>query len=172
MNIPSHSMRQCSSTVCAEPMFLHGDHLGSVSLVTDAAGNLVSQARYSPYGEVRWPSVSQMPTDFGYTGQRAESYTKLLDYNARFYSARLGRFISADTVVPNPGKSIDFDRFMYSAGNPIRYRDPSGHGYCNSQYADPDVCDEIDPDGDGYTNPFHVNPDDYENATDGPDGEY
>ena len=59
MNIPSHSMRQCSSTVCAEPMFLHGDHLGSVSLVTDAAGNLVSQARYSPYGEQRWPAVSQ-----------------------------------------------------------------------------------------------------------------
>ena len=65
--------------------------------------------------------------DFGFTSSGKESYTKLLDYNAHFYSPRLGRFISADTVVPNPGKSIDFDRFMYAAGNSLRYNDPSGH---------------------------------------------
>ena len=34
--------------------YLHGDHIGSVSLTTDAGGNVVSQQRYAPYGEVRW----------------------------------------------------------------------------------------------------------------------
>ena len=33
---------------------LHDDHLGSVSLATDDEGNLLSQARYTPYGQVRW----------------------------------------------------------------------------------------------------------------------
>ena len=30
--------------------YLHGDHLGSTSLATDASGNVVSQQRYKPYG--------------------------------------------------------------------------------------------------------------------------
>ncbi len=33
--------------------YLHGDHLGSVSLTTNVAGQNVSEQRYKPYGEVR-----------------------------------------------------------------------------------------------------------------------
>jgi RHS repeat-associated protein len=106
------------------------DHLGSVSLATDQQGNLLSQARHTPYGEVRWPENPDMPTDFGYTGQRSDSYINLLDYNARYYSARLGRFVSADSVIPNPGKAVSLDRFAYADANPLRYRDPSGHEIC------------------------------------------
>jgi RHS repeat-associated protein len=101
-------------------MYMYGDHLGSVSLVTDDSGNVVSQARYTPYGELRWPAVSQMPTDFGYTGQRADSFG-LMDYNARFYSPHLGRFVSADLIVPNPASAKSFDRYSYVAGNPVRW---------------------------------------------------
>ena len=64
---------------------------------------------------------------FGYTGQRNESYINLLDYNARFYSPHLGRFISADSIVPNPGDTKSYDRYSYVAGNPLRFNDPSGH---------------------------------------------
>ena len=71
---------------------------------------------------------------YGYTTHRKESYIKLLDYNARFYS-HLGRFISADTVVPNSADAKSFDRYSYVTGNPIKYQDPSGHGaYCNDDY--------------------------------------
>ncbi|HXF83850.1 MAG TPA: RHS repeat-associated core domain-containing protein, partial [Anaerolineales bacterium] len=42
-------------------------------------------------------------TDFGYTGQRALPDTGLMDYKARFYSPSLGRFLSADTIVPEAG---------------------------------------------------------------------
>ena len=67
--------------------YLHGDHLGSVSLATNAAGQKVSEQRYKPYGEVRWASGAGMPTDpstdritgplragFTFTSQRASSY--------------------------------------------------------------------------------------------------
>ena len=54
--------------------YLHGDHLGSTSLTTNAAGQKVSEQRYKPYGEVRWSSGAGMPTDFTFTGQRASSY--------------------------------------------------------------------------------------------------
>ena len=36
--------------------YLHGDHLGSTSLTTDASGKVVHDARYLPYGQVRWES--------------------------------------------------------------------------------------------------------------------
>lgn len=37
-----------------EVYYLHGDHLGSVSLTTDTEGAVVSEGRYLPYGEERW----------------------------------------------------------------------------------------------------------------------
>jgi len=50
-----------------------------------------------------------------------------MDYNARYYSARLGRFVSPDTIIPNPAASQTFNRFAYAYNNPVRYNDPSGH---------------------------------------------
>ncbi|HEY9077821.1 MAG TPA: RHS repeat-associated core domain-containing protein, partial [Anaerolineaceae bacterium] len=67
----------------------------------------------------------------------------LLDYNARFYSAYLGRFVSADSVIGNIDKTQDFDRYSYSINNPILFNDPSGHHYCESRFADPSECQGI-----------------------------
>ena len=39
----------------------------------------------------------------------------------------LGRFVSADTLVPNPGNPQDLNRYAYVRNNPLRYTDPSGH---------------------------------------------
>lgn len=33
--------------------YLHGDHLGSTSLVTNSAGAVASESRYAPFGSVR-----------------------------------------------------------------------------------------------------------------------
>jgi hypothetical protein len=48
-------------------------------------------------------------------------------YRARFYHPALGRFVSADTIVPEPGNPQDFNRYSYVQNNPINYVDPSGH---------------------------------------------
>ncbi len=80
--------------------YVHADHLGSAGLTTDAQGNVVARQSYRPYGEVRsGKAVGAMPTNAGYTGQRLDD-TGLMYYNARYYSPKLGRFISADTIVP------------------------------------------------------------------------
>lgn len=64
--------------------WLHGDHLGSTSLTTDASGEVVAEQKYLPYGEVRWVTGTQA-TDFSFTGQRGEDFG-LIDYHARYYS--------------------------------------------------------------------------------------
>jgi len=61
--------------------YLHGDHLGSVSLVTDGAQGVVSQQEFDAWGKVRSGGVSQ--TNRNYTGQYLDG-SGLLYYNARY----------------------------------------------------------------------------------------
>jgi len=77
------------------------------------------------------------PTSFRFTGQRSEmDGIGLYHYGARWYSPSLGRFISADSIIPDPGDPLAFDRYSYVLNNPLVYVDLSGHGYCdnNNQY--------------------------------------
>ena len=69
-------------------VMLHGDHLGSASLTTDAAGNVVGDRRYYPYGDTRSGTMS---TDRRFTGQREETAIGLYDYKARYYDPVIGR---------------------------------------------------------------------------------
>jgi len=115
--------------------YLHGDHLGSASLTTDATGNRVGELRYLPYGETR-SEWGVTPTGRRFTGQLEESgLGSLYDYGARRYSPLLGRFVSADTVVPNPSQSRDLNRYAYAANNPLGFVDPNGH-----QIRPPSTC--------------------------------
>jgi RHS repeat-associated protein len=61
-----------------------------------------------------------------YTGQQLDG-TGLLYYHARYYDANLGRFISADRLVPDPNDPQDFNRYSYVKNNPVLHTDPTGH---------------------------------------------
>jgi len=63
-------------------------------------------------------------------GQREESSLGLYWYNSRWYSASLGRFVSPDSIIPQPGSPQAWDRYSYVNSNPVRYTDPSGHKAC------------------------------------------
>jgi RHS repeat-associated protein len=120
------AMRTMTGSGDGEVIYLSGDHLGSVSLATDADGDLVSQARYTPYGQVRWSGETVMPTKYAFTGQRQDGFG-LMDYHARFYSSYLNRWIQPDDIIPDPVNPQDLDRYGYVRNNPIRYIDPTGH---------------------------------------------
>ncbi|MCP4360585.1 MAG: RHS repeat-associated core domain-containing protein, partial [Chloroflexi bacterium] len=54
----------------------------------------------------------------------------------------LGRFVSPDSIVPEPGSSGGFNRYRYARNNPLKYVDPTGHqGGCPEQ--DP-VCETVE----------------------------
>jgi len=67
------------------------------------------------------------PTSYRFTGQRKDATIGLYFYNSRYYDPLLGRFIQADTIVPNPGNPQSLNRYAYTLNNPVRYVDPSGH---------------------------------------------
>ncbi|MBU0492465.1 MAG: RHS repeat-associated core domain-containing protein, partial [Chloroflexi bacterium] len=78
-------------------------------------------------GEMRSSSSNPL-TDYRFTGQRFESMIGgLYDYGARFYDPLLGRFVSADTVVPGAGNPQALNRYAYVLNNPLKYTDPTGH---------------------------------------------
>jgi len=106
--------------------YLYGDHLNSATLTTDAAGTRTSETRYYPYGAHRYDWGSD-PSERDFTGQRRDAEIALLDYVARRYSPYLGRFVSPDSVVPQPGNPQSLNRYSYVLNNPLRYTDPTGH---------------------------------------------
>jgi RHS repeat-associated protein len=112
--------------------WLFGDHLGSTSITADSSGNRSGELRYKGWGELRFTSGTT-PTSFQFTGQRNESTLGLYFYNSRWFDPALGRFIQADSMVPNPLNSQSLDRYAYVLNNPTNNVDPSGHRPCNGE---------------------------------------
>jgi RHS repeat-associated protein len=115
--------------------YLFGDHLGSTAITANYNGSQwveYGEVRYKPWGEDRFTSGTT-PTTNRFTGQRQESAvgggSGLYFYNARWYDPALGRFVSADTIVPEPGNPQAWNRYSYVLNSPLRYTDPTGHSY-------------------------------------------
>ena len=47
--------------------------------------------------------------------------------NGRVYDPLIGRFMSADTIIPNPYDLRAFNRYSYVYNNPLKLFDPTGH---------------------------------------------
>ena len=131
--------------------WLVSDHLNSTSITASSTGQILSEVRYSAFGEIRYRN-NTTPTDRLYTGQRAEAELGLYYYVARWYDPSLNRFIQPDSIVPDPYNSQDWDPYAYTRNNPILYNDPSGHflclgfsgagGYCGSGTNNPGFSQE------------------------------
>jgi len=101
--------------------------------MTEASGTTVGEDRFCeaplwgyPYGETRF-TTGTMYTDKLFTGQREETGLGIYHYGARFYSPKLGRFLSPDTLVPGYGNPQAWNHYSYVLGNPLKFTDPTGH---------------------------------------------
>ncbi len=101
----------------------HTDRQGSVVATSNAAGQVVATATYSPHGEFG-TGVTAPPTGspFGYTGRQYDPETGLYQYRARYYSPRLGVFLSTDPI----GTKDDPNLYLYVGADPVNATDPTG----------------------------------------------
>ena len=78
---------------------------------------VVSKTLTTPYGTL----LRSTPTRYTFTGQEHDTALQSQDYNARFYSHSLGRFLAIDPVF-HAGESP----YAYVQNNPLIYTDPDG----------------------------------------------
>jgi RHS repeat-associated protein len=109
--------------------FLHGDHLGSTTLVTASTGAVVQRIRYDPFGAVLDNTITAGAegTRHLYTGAELDARSGLLYLRARYYHPKFGRFLTPDTLVPDLHEPQAWNRYSYVQNNPLRYVDPTGH---------------------------------------------
>lgn len=115
----------------------HTDHQGSVIATSNSAGQTVETATYSPHGEFG-AGVTAPPqgSPFGYTGRQYDVETGLYQYRARYYSPRLGQFLSTDPI----GTKDDPNLYLYVANDPVNLTDPTGmEVYLSTRHVTPAV---------------------------------
>jgi len=104
--------------------YLHDDHLGSTSAMTDHPRTETVRLAYDPWG-ARRPGHDPVRSGShpGFTGHEHDDGLNLINKIGREYDPRLGRFLSPDPVGQSP------NGYSYVDNNPTKYVDPSGHFY-------------------------------------------
>lgn len=104
------------------------DHLGNVRSVVNSSGTVLQSTDYYPFG-LAFSDANITNNRYLYNGKELENYTigssylGTLDYGARHYDARIGRWTVPD---PMAEKYYGLSSFNYCAGNPMMLVDPFG----------------------------------------------
>ncbi|MDR1153692.1 MAG: FG-GAP-like repeat-containing protein [Bacteroidales bacterium] len=107
--------------------YVHPDHLGSLTLITDATGGTVQKCSFDAWGKRTF--ITKTPSlvfDRGFTGHEHLDEFGLINMNGRMYDPVVGRFLSPDPFVQAPEFSQSYNRYSYALNNPLRYTDPTG----------------------------------------------
>ncbi|MGP9802811.1 RHS repeat domain-containing protein [Rheinheimera sp. NSM] len=123
----------------ATTRYVYSDHLGSVDVITNAAGLLEQKLSFDAFGKRRQVfTQSNQPvaltlaailnlTHRGFTGHLQVDHANVIHMGGRIYDAHIGRFLQADPFVQAPSNSQSHNRYSYVLNNPLSYTDPSGY---------------------------------------------
>jgi RHS repeat-associated protein len=104
----------------------HKDHLGSSTAMTNSAGSKIEGTEYMPFGSQRSHSGT-VTSDYLYIDQEHDNESGLYNYDARLYDPVIGKFVSADSIIPRWHDPQSLNRYAYCRNNPLKYIDPNGH---------------------------------------------
>lgn len=117
------------------------DQVDSVNVVTNDAGDAISAIDYLPYGET-WYQEGDTGFSPKYNSQELDKESGLYFFNARHYDSEIARFETADSVVDGESSIKGWNRYMYVGGNPIKYKDPTGHVELTAVHTKQELSDE------------------------------
>ena len=96
------------------------DALGSVRLLADGAGHVITNGGYDAYGTP--DRVSDVGGEYLFLGERRDPETGLIHLRARQYDPEIGRFMTKDPL----GYSAGINAYVYCGNDPVNRSDPMG----------------------------------------------
>jgi RHS repeat-associated protein len=137
------------------------DMLGSSRVMADASGNVCYDADFTPFGGER-SYTSTCAQNYKFEGKERDTETGNDDFGARYYSWRLGRWLSSDwssvpVAVPYANLTNPQTLNLYSmvGDDPESFADLDGHKPCHSR--DGMSCDQSGTvDDGGQSSPDYV----------------
>ena len=109
--------------------FYHADGLGSVTEITDNAGQIVENYRCDAFGAPTFYNTSGVVTNASiignrllFTGRDRDADTGWYNYRHRYYNPALGRFVQPDALWHGNNANL----YGYCLNNPLRFLDPEG----------------------------------------------
>jgi RHS repeat-associated protein len=113
------------------------DYQRNLVALTDVNGNVYQRLAYDPWGNRRnpddWTQKAASTTHYlfnrGYTLHEHLDAFALINMSGRVYDPVLGTFLSPDPYIQAADNWLNYNRYSYCLGNPLRYTDPTGKQY-------------------------------------------
>ena len=102
--------------------YRHTDFQGNITMVTDRDGQICQHTGYYPYGEP-WREPAGQPYLYGGKERMRDGSLNDYDFSARRLNSALALWTAPD---PMARDFSNINPYVYCAGNPIRYVDPTG----------------------------------------------
>jgi RHS repeat-associated protein len=121
--------------------YIHRDRLGSMIGSLTASGDMIQTHSFDPFGKPRdgrlydnvtSPNIPRnilgsVVTNRGFTDHEHLDDPQLIHMNGRVYDYNLGRFLSVDPFIQEPGNSQSMNPYSYIMNNPLAGTDPTGY---------------------------------------------
>jgi RHS repeat-associated protein len=104
--------------------YLHGDHLGTATFVTNSQSEATQYFLNLPFGETMYEKMDgSYDNPYKFNAKELDEDTGLYYYGARYYNPRLSIWYGVD---PLTEKMPSWSPYNYTFDNPVRYIDPDG----------------------------------------------
>lgn len=114
--------------------YTYSDNQGSLIAITDHYGVVKRNYAYDPWGSRRNPAnwteqdnLANLILNRGYTGHEQLDVFGIINMNGRVYDPLTAQFLSPDPFIQAPGDWLNYNRYSYCIGNPLKYTDPTGN---------------------------------------------
>ena len=108
------------------------DRFGNLVMLVDGDKNIVDRLAYDPWGARRNPDDWTKPDTASHLLPRGYSMHEHLDclglinMNARVYEPATCSFLSPDPLIADENNWLNYNRYLYCLGNPVKFADPTG----------------------------------------------
>ena len=110
------------------------DHLGTSRVITNVSGSPCYDADFYPFGGERSAYVNTCSQNYKFTSKERDVESGLDDFDARYYTSNLGRFMTPDwSATPEPipyahvANPQSLNLYSYLLDSPINTADKDGH---------------------------------------------